>query len=155
MVPEEIAQPEVLWVEDDRVDFELLSSHAQSHGMRITHAWGVADAARKLAEHEGLFHATVLDSKLPNGEGIDLLRQLMAQDPDTAIVVLSGHSDDEQLANFLRHGAYSAHYKGDVAPRAITVIIRNAVRSSERKRQRRAIVSDLLRVVEQYEAHIR
>ena len=51
------------------------------------------------------FDIVLLDLSLPDGSGIDVLRRIKAQDPDTKVLVLSGFSEEQYGINMLRAGA--------------------------------------------------
>ncbi len=47
----------------------------------------------------------LLDISLPDGSGIDALREIIAQRPDTKIVMLTIHEEDDLLLSAIRFGA--------------------------------------------------
>ena len=51
------------------------------------------------------FDIVLLDLSLPDGSGIDVLRRIKAQYPDTKVLVLSGFSEEQYGINMLRAGA--------------------------------------------------
>ena len=50
-------------------------------------------------------NVAVLDIGMPNLNGIEAARQIMASSPDTAIVILSMHSDESYVMRALKSGA--------------------------------------------------
>ena len=75
---------------------------AQEH-CQAAHAASAPAAWEYLQGHE--VHLVVLDVTMPGGLGTDLLRQITASFPDTAVIMMTG-SDDTQLAiEALTHGA--------------------------------------------------
>lgn len=81
---------EVLLVEDDPAALALLCAILEQEGVRVASASCLAEA-RRLLNEPGRFAALVLDLRLPDGDGMDLVRELRAR-PDTRgvpIVIVS------------------------------------------------------------------
>lgn len=90
---------EVLVVEDDSRLLDNLAELLSEHGYRVATK---ADALSTFA-YKRLPKAALLDIRLPDGNGIDLARQLIARDPSIQILVMSGFFDEqieEALASF-------------------------------------------------------
>jgi two-component system, response regulator RegA len=66
-----------------------------------------ADEARTLAAEESPEYA-VVDLKMPGGSGLDLVAELRALDPGTAVVVLTGYGSIATAVEAVRRGA--VHY---------------------------------------------
>ena len=81
--------PTILVVEDDDAFRRILVKAFQERGYE---AEGVADGASAIAaaQHESPEMA-VVDLRLPDQSGLDVVRQLKAIDPSTSIVVLTGY----------------------------------------------------------------
>ncbi|MBN2226118.1 MAG: sigma-54-dependent Fis family transcriptional regulator [candidate division Zixibacteria bacterium] len=52
------------------------------------------------------FDLVFLDVMLPDGNGLGLLRQIIAQRPEQAVVMISGHADVDMAVDAIRAGAY-------------------------------------------------
>lgn len=68
-------------------------------------------SAQNLAEARGLFEAeeskvVLLDIDLPDGSGIDFLKEIKAEQPETIIVMITGNVDVKNTVAALRGGAY-------------------------------------------------
>jgi DNA-binding NarL/FixJ family response regulator len=50
-------------------------------------------------------HVAVLDMRLPDGDGIDVCREIRSKHPDIACIMLTSFSDDEALFNSIMAGA--------------------------------------------------
>ena len=68
---------------------------------------GEAGSVTEGAELIGALKPTVVvtDVRLPDGTGLDLVRQLRSRDPEVGIVVLTMYAGDEQLFEALEAGA--------------------------------------------------
>ncbi|RMF43928.1 MAG: response regulator [Planctomycetota bacterium] len=85
-------QPQVLLLEDDRMQLSLLARHLEACGLRAIMCTRVSDAARQLQDNK--IALAVLDVHLPDGSGIDLCNQIDDHPKlaGTPVIVLS--SDD-------------------------------------------------------------
>jgi DNA-binding NarL/FixJ family response regulator len=72
-------------------------------GVAVEEADSLAAARQRL--RTGPFDLALLDLGLPDGSGLDLLRQLRADSPDCACVITTIFDDDEHLFAALRLGA--------------------------------------------------
>jgi two-component system NtrC family response regulator len=52
------------------------------------------------------FDVMLLDLNLPDGNGLDLLREVTGRGDDTAVIILTGNADLNSAIQALRHGAY-------------------------------------------------
>ncbi len=98
--------PSILVVEDDNAFRTILVNALNERGYE---ARGVGDtsAAIRAAEHDSPEMA-VVDLRLPDRSGLDVVRQLKAIDDSTAIVVLTGHGSIATALESVRLGA--THY---------------------------------------------
>jgi two-component system response regulator RegA len=96
----------ILVVEDDNAFRKVLVNAFRDRGYE---AEGVPDAAAAIqaAERESPEMA-VVDLRLPDGSGLDVVQRLKAIDPSTAIVVLTGYGSIATALESVRLGA--VHY---------------------------------------------
>jgi two-component system response regulator RegA len=99
-------QPTILVVEDDETFRALLLTAFEVRGFEVR---GAPDAASAIAaaRHDSPEMA-VVDLRLPDGSGLDVVRALKQIDPATAIVVLTGYGSIATALEAIRLGA--AHY---------------------------------------------
>ena len=83
----------VLLVDDE---IELVSAMAERLDMRgISAQWAVsAEEAMKLIE-EGCFDIAVLDIKMPETGGIELMQRVQSRCPGTQFIFLTGHGSEQ------------------------------------------------------------
>jgi len=65
----------------------------------------------------------LLDISLPDGSGIDLLRQIRPHKPDLPILILSMHPEEQYAVNLLRAGA-NGYITKDAVPQQVVQAIR-------------------------------
>jgi two-component system catabolic regulation response regulator CreB len=89
----------ILVVDDEPHIGLMLRPHLEKRGYRVSLARTLADARAVLATPSAAVDGLLLDLHLPDGSGLDLLRQLRAA-PDhrtLPVLVLTGDGDDRVL----------------------------------------------------------
>jgi len=92
----------ILVVEDEHPIREGLVERLGREGYRATGAATLAEGMERLEIHPDL---VVLDRRLPDGEGLDLLRELRRQGRRTPVIVLSARGQPEDRVEGLEDGA--------------------------------------------------
>jgi putative two-component system response regulator len=98
------AREHVLVVDDDESVRLLLGHILEREGYRCTVAATLAEAQARLREAE--FDVMLCDVNLPDGSGLDLLEQAIAEHPAMAALVVSGLDEVALGDRALRIGAY-------------------------------------------------
>jgi signal transduction histidine kinase len=95
--------PAVLIIEDDPEAQANLQDVLELDGYAV----GLASSVRQVIEREELdqFSVILLDRKLPDGNGDDLLPHIKRTAPDAAVILITGYVDLDGAVNALRHGA--------------------------------------------------
>ncbi len=86
------------------------------------------------------FDVLVLDIAMPDGNGIDVLKQIREQMPDLPVLILSAYPEDQYAINLIRAGA-SGYLTKESAPEALVKAIRTV---SQGRRYVSAAVTELL-----------
>ncbi len=94
--------PRVLIVDDEPLIRWCLAESLTMQGCEVTEAGTVEEARAGLASE---VDALLLDVKLPDGDGISLLRQLRAGGAELPIVIMTAHGDGELARVALSQGA--------------------------------------------------
>jgi two-component system, NtrC family, C4-dicarboxylate transport response regulator DctD len=94
----------VLLVEDDASVRIGATQALQLAGFRVQ-AFARAEPARD-AIKPGLPAVLVTDVRLPGMDGLELLAQSRARDPDIPVIIVSGHGDISMAVQAMRAGAY-------------------------------------------------
>ncbi len=97
------SRPSLLLVDDDTVYRERLAKAISARGYEVQTAADVSEAVA-LAEKDSPEFA-VLDLRMPGESGLDLLRQLMAIDPTTKVLMLTGYGSIATAMEAVRLGA--------------------------------------------------
>lgn len=93
----------VLLVDDDETFGERMSRALQSRGFSVTHVTTLA-AALRVSDADSP-ELAVVDLRLPDGHGLDVVRHLHGVDETTRIIVLTGYGAIATAVESLRLGA--------------------------------------------------
>ncbi|HEX6097017.1 MAG TPA: diguanylate cyclase [Thermoanaerobaculia bacterium] len=94
--------PTILLVEDDSNLAVMLSAHLTRAGY-VVQAASTLEAARALAAQP--WDLAILDRHLPDGDGVDLCRELRAAAPYAYLIMLTGASSEEEKLEGFACGA--------------------------------------------------
>jgi DNA-binding NtrC family response regulator len=93
----------ILIVDDDKGITGSLSAVLESEGYRTEVAHSVKEAIEKSYEND--YNLAILDIKLPDGEGTNLLKALRETSPKMMKIMLTGYPMLENAVNSLNDGA--------------------------------------------------
>lgn len=86
----------VLVVEDDQDIAALLIQSLKQAGLEVIHSSSIAQALQYVRQQT--FTLVILDLSLPDGDGLDLCRQLKQTDPEQAILMVSArHAEIDRV----------------------------------------------------------
>ena len=114
--------PTVLIVDDEANIIASLQGALGREGYQVDGAASLAEARERLRE---AYDVVLLDMWLPDGSGIDLLREIGDASPDTAVIMMSGHGTIDLAVEATRLGAYDFLEK-PLAFERLLVLLRNA-----------------------------
>ena len=97
--------PTILVVDDDQLIRWSLASRLSQEGYRVLEAETAAQAHER--RREGL-DLVVLDYRLPDADGLAVLKKIKETSPETVVIMLTGHSSVEIAVEAMKHGAF--HY---------------------------------------------
>jgi two-component system nitrogen regulation response regulator NtrX len=92
-----------LVIDDDEALRKTCIDLLAAHGHKAVGAASVRDGLRAFADLKPAL--VLLDLKLPDGTGIDVLRELQRQSPGTPVVVISGEGSVAEAVEAMRVGA--------------------------------------------------
>ncbi len=94
----------ILVVEDDEVFSRLLTMHLEDLGHTPLVALDLAQARTHLSEI--MPDAVLLDQQLPDGYGMDLLREIKEEKDAPPVIMVTGVSDNALVIEAMKAGAY-------------------------------------------------
>ena len=114
--------PSVLVVDDEANIRSSLEGALGREGYQVESAGTAAEAKAKLRDS---FDFLLVDVWLPDGSGLDILREALAGDPDTVVILMSGHATIDVAVQATRLGAFDFLEK-PISLERVLVLFRNA-----------------------------
>lgn len=136
-----MAARRVLVVDDEALIRWSLAERLRADGHDVLEAGTVAEAVDQ-AEHG--VDLVLLDYKLPDGDGLEVLRRLRDIDPDTLVMMLTAHKGIDTVVESMKGGAFDYATKpfdlDDVALR-----VQRALETTRLRRELRTLRTGLAR----------
>jgi two-component system response regulator AtoC len=126
----------ILIVEDDEVFAQLLSMHLEDLGHTPTAAHSLDEARRNLSSSTA--DVILLDQQLPDGYGMDLLKEIKAEPDAPPVIMVTGVSDNALVIEAMKAGAYDFVRK-PMDELELDTTLNNALRSHRLSRKVKAI----------------
>ena len=123
-MPVKNTNEQILVVDDDQAIRWTLREALQSWGFEPLEAGTVAEAVKQFTAD--LPAAVLLDIDLPDGSGLDGLREIKREHPDAIVIMITGNVQIENTISALRGGAYDFISK-PINLEELRVTIRNAI----------------------------
>jgi len=122
----------ILVVDDEESLRDLLGIMLRKDGYDVVAAADRAGAAGLLARDS--FDMVITDVKLPDGDGIEILRHVKAGSPETAVIVITAYGSTETAVAALKLGAHDYLVKPfDVDE--LKIVVRNALERQQLARE--------------------
>ncbi len=130
----------ILIVDDDVATCETLSDIFELNSFAVKRASNGREALEHIKKHQ--FDVIFLDIRLPDIDGLDLMTQLMSEDPDLIFVFMTGYASVEYAKKAYEKGASGFFIKPVLIEEALHVITeaiekRNLSREYARAEQER------------------
>jgi two-component system nitrogen regulation response regulator NtrX len=126
----------VLLVDDESAIRDSLRMVLEYEGYRVEEAAGGPQALARMGDR--LPDAVVLDIKMPEMDGLDVLRAMRERGYDMPVLMVSGHADIATAVEATRLGAYDFIEKPLQRDRVL-VSLRNAVESARLRAENRSL----------------
>jgi two-component system nitrogen regulation response regulator NtrX len=112
----------ILVVDDEANIRSSLSSALGREGYQVDQAASLSEARAKLRES---YDFVLLDVWFPDGSGLDLLAEIMAGNPETVAIMMSGHATVDAAVKATRLGAFDFLEK-PISLERLLILLRNA-----------------------------
>lgn len=103
-----MATSAILVVDDERLIRWSLKTHLERAGYQVVQAENARDG---LLRFDDTVRLVVLDLKLPDGAGIEVLRQIRSMRPDCPVIMMSAHWSPETMREAVDGGAINVLQK--------------------------------------------
>ena len=127
----------VLVVDDEQLIRWSLASRLGDDGYRVLEAATAAEALDRFREGVDL---VLLDYKLPDGDGLEVLRRMKSADADALVILLTADTSVETAVEAMKQGAY--HYANKPFNLdEIALLVEKALETTRLRREVRALRS--------------
>ena len=121
----------LLLVDDEEAYVNVLSNRLRKRGFDVTKTYSGAEALQKM--HLNIFDVAVLDLKMADMDGIEVLKILKNIDPQMEVIMLTGHGSATACKQGLESGAFDYLIK----PCLLTELVKK-IQEAYRKKQQSA-----------------
>lgn len=97
-------QASVLLVDDEKGFVNVLSNRLAKRSIRPTKAFSGTEAIQILRKHD--FDVVVLDLKMEDMDGLEVLKIIKKMVPDLPVLVLTGHGSEDAARDGVSLGAF-------------------------------------------------
>ena len=94
----------ILLVDDEICYVNVLSNRLSKRNILATKAFSGTEAIQALRKQD--FDVIILDLKLEDMDGIEVLKILKKMDPNVNVIMLTGHGSEEAAKDGIKEGAY-------------------------------------------------
>jgi len=110
----------ILIVDDRFADRETLKAILEERGYSVVTASSGAEALARVKEKR--FDIIFLDVRLPDIDGAQLFEQVEVIDPEVAVIMMTGYSEEESVKRAISQGAYTCIYKPFNVEKILTLV---------------------------------
>jgi two-component system response regulator GlrR len=97
-------RPHILVVDDEPHLCELLAYRLEHHGYRVSTELSARGALEAI--EQGGIDAMILDLRLDDADGLEVLTEVQKRSPDVPVVILTAHGTIETAVEAMQRGAY-------------------------------------------------
>ena len=94
----------LLLVDDEKGFVDIISKRMSKRNIDVTKAYSGTDALQALRKAD--FDVVVLDLKMEDMDGIEILKLFKKIVPDLAVIMLTGHGSEEAARDGINFGAF-------------------------------------------------
>jgi len=125
----------ILVVDDEPLIRYALNDRLSADGYRVLEAETAAQAVARSGDEVDL---VLLDYRLPDGDGLSVLKQIKEHHPDTLVILLTAHQSVELAVEAMRQGAY--HYANKPFNLdEISILVAKALETTQLRREVRSL----------------
>ncbi len=134
----------ILIVEDNPADRLLIKeflAEKQWKRFNLLEAESLQAALDLLPHYD--FDVILLDLQLPDSSGVDTVRRIIGEVPESAVIVLTGLEDEDTALQSVRYGAQEYLEKRHLSPSALNKSIRYSLERKKNLQDKEDLLHDL------------
>jgi signal transduction histidine kinase len=139
-------EKQVLLVDDEPGILRVLGISLADRGYRVLTAESGEDALRVF--HEARPEVILTDIKMPGMDGIELLKRIKAESPNTEVIMITGHGEMELAIQSLKYDA-SDFITKPINDETLDIALRRAIERLSYKKKLKEYTEDLEKLVEE------
>ena len=139
-------EKQVLLVDDEPGILRVLGISLADRGYRVLTAENGEEALRVF--HEARPEVILTDIKMPGMDGIELLKRIKAESPNTEVIMITGHGEMELAIQSLKYDA-SDFITKPINDEALDIALRRALEKLSYKKKLKEYTEDLEKLVEE------
>jgi len=144
----------LLLIDDERPILEVLDIYLTSEGYEVITAENGKEGLEIFEKEGGGINLVITDIKMPEIEGLEVLRRIKAIDKDTEVIVVTGHGDMDSAIESLKYGA-SDFINKPIRFEALILAIERAKQKIARSRQLKDYTKNLEQKIEERTLELR
>lgn len=118
------SSPRILVVDDEMIVCESCQRILEEEGLEVEIALSGAEAFAKMRENP--FDIVITDLKMPGIDGMEVLRTLKKEYPDTIVIMITGFSTVETAVEAMKLGAFD-YIPKPFTPDEVTIVVKKAI----------------------------
>lgn len=142
----------ILTVDDDASILKILGDFLGGKGYNVHKARSAEEAFRRLNSHD--YDLVLVDLKLPDSSGLDVVKWIKQNRTDTISVILSGYATIESTLDAISHGAFDFLVK-PVELTKLLIVVENGIERRNILLQNKKLISELQIAKQNLEARVR
>ncbi|MBA7559633.1 Sensor histidine kinase RcsC [subsurface metagenome] len=135
-----LTSPKILVTDDELNTLKTLSANLEDMGYRVSTATNGKEALALIRKRG--FNIVIADIKLPDISGLEILETAKELNPETAVIMITGHASIETAVNAINEGAY-AYILKPVTMSELETTLKNALREQRLLSENRELVESL------------
>ncbi len=118
------SNPRILVVDDEMIVCESCQRILEEEGLEVEIALSGAEAFAKMKENP--FDIVITDLKMPGIDGMEVLRTIRKEYPDTIVIMITGFSTVETAVEAMKLGAFD-YIPKPFTPDEVTIVVKKAI----------------------------
>lgn len=123
-----VEKANILVIDDEEVILDSCNQVLKKEGYTVKTARNGTEGL-KIFKRE-LFHLVLLDLKMPGMDGMEVLKKIKEEHPETPVIIITGYASIESAVEAMRMGAFD-YIDKPFSPKELCVVTREGLRNRE------------------------